>query len=56
MSREVTNELVELVDEGLLDAYVVLRACLAYMSEDEVADMASCNELYDDEDEEEDED
>jgi hypothetical protein len=55
MSRETTNKLLEMVDEGLLDARTLALACLKYMSEDEVEDMAHANEFLEDE-EAEDED
>ena len=49
--RHTTNKLLEMVDCGLLDPDTVLRACLSYMSEDEVADLARVNDFYlDDED------
>ena len=55
--REATNRILELVEEGLLDRDTVIMACLKYMSEDDVADMAHANEFFLDEDEdEEDED
>lgn len=38
--RQKTNELLDLVDEGALDAKTVLMAALSYMSEANVADMA----------------
>ena len=47
--RKVTNQLIDLVDEGLLDWEIIARACLSYMSEDHVADMANDNYLIDDE-------
>lgn len=57
MTREVTNKLLELVEEGIINKDTLIMACLKYMSEDEVADMAHVNELLNDEDEdEEDED
>ena len=42
------------MDEGALDPRVLAEACLSYMSEADVADMARVNELLteDDEDEE----
>lgn len=43
------------MEEGVLDPEVVLRACLVYMSEDQVVDMAT-GEGFLDEDEIEDED
>ena len=55
MTREITNLLIENVEEGLLDWEAIARAALSYMSEDEVADMARANELLPyDEDEYED--
>lgn len=45
MSRECTNQILEMVDEGLLDARSVLLAALVYMSEDEVRDMARANDI-----------
>ena len=44
-TRKVTNQILELVDEGVLDPQTVLEACLSYMSEADVADMARSNEL-----------
>lgn len=52
--REATNRILELVEEGMLDRDTVIMACLKYMSEDEVADMAHANEFFLDEDEDED--
>ena len=53
--REATNRILELVEEGMLDRDAVIMACLKYMSEDDVSDMAHANEFFLDEDEEEDE-
>lgn len=53
-TRKVTNQLLDMVAEGVLDPQVVLEACLSYMSEASVADMAHCNELIVEEEEEED--
>jgi len=55
-TRKVTNQLLELVEDGILDPQAVMEACLTYMSEDDVADMAHCNELILEEEEEEEED
>jgi hypothetical protein len=55
MVRKVTNELLDLIGEGVLDADTVVMACLKYMSEDEVADMARINGLLEDFEDEEDE-
>ncbi len=57
VSRKVTNELIELVEDGVLKWESIARAALSYMSEDDVADMAHINELLpEDEDEEDDDD
>ena len=45
MAREQTNELLEMIDEGLLDAKHVVTMCLKYMSEDEVSDMMVLNDI-----------
>jgi hypothetical protein len=46
MSRQATNRILEMVECGLLDKDQVILACLKYMSEDEVADMAHANEFF----------
>jgi len=46
-TRKVTNHLIESVYEGQLEWEQLARACLSYLSEDQVADMADCNELLD---------
>ena len=38
--RKITNQLLSMVEEGLLDRDTLIRACLDYMSEADVADMA----------------
>ena len=50
-TRKVTCQLLEMVDEGVIDPKVLLEACLNYMSESEVADMARINEFLEDEEE-----
>jgi hypothetical protein len=56
ISREYTNKILEAVEEGLLNRDTVIMACLKYMSEDDVRDMAEANEFFPfDEDEDEDE-
>lgn len=45
MTREMTNKLLELVDNDLIDKDYVIRACVGYMSEDEVADMCASNDI-----------
>ena len=53
--REATEKLIDLAEEGALSWETIARAALQYMSEDEVADMAQCNEFIDDEFEDEEE-
>lgn len=38
--RKITNQLLEMVEEGSIDRDTLIRACLDYMSEADVADMA----------------
>lgn len=47
MSRQVTNRLVELMDEGVLSYEQIALMCLQHMSEDDVSDMVEANELTD---------
>lgn len=54
--RKATNKVIEMAEAGVLSWETIARAALQYMSEDEVADMAQCNEFIEDEDEEEEED
>jgi len=53
VTRQNTERILEMVEDGILDRDTVIMACLKYMSEDEVADMAHANEFFygDDEDE-----
>jgi len=51
-TRKVTCQLLEMVDEGVIDPKVLLEACLSYMSESDVADMARINDFLEDEEEE----
>ena len=44
--RKATDQILEMVEEGILDKDIVIMACLKYMSEDDVADMAHCNEFF----------
>lgn len=55
MSREVTNQIYDMIEEGILDKDSVIIACLKYMSEDEVADMAHSNGFLDNVEDEDDE-
>lgn len=54
-TREVTNKILEAIEDGILNRDMVIMACLKYMSEDEVADMADANEFFFYEEEEEEE-
>jgi hypothetical protein len=52
--REFTSKLIAMMDEGLISAEAVAEMALAYMSEDDVADMMRANDiLLDEEDEDE---
>ena len=52
--REYTSKLIAMMDEGLITAEFVAEMALAYMSEDDVADMMRANDiLLDEEDEDE---
>ena len=53
MVRKYTNLVLEMVDEGILDKDVVIMACLKYMSEAEVRDMAEANGFVPEDEEEE---
>ena len=52
--RSVTNKVIKLAENGILDWETIARECLQNMSEDDVADMASTCEWLDDEDDEDD--
>lgn len=52
-SRQNTNKLLELIDEGLLDPTEVLSAALNWHSDCDVGEMAIANEFFIDEEEEE---
>jgi hypothetical protein len=53
--RRQTNRLWEMMDNGEIDARAVAEMALAYMSEDDVADMMRSNDILDEaEDEDED--
>ena len=55
MTREYTNKILEMVEEGILDRDNVIMACVKYMSEDDVKDMMHTNEFIQDEEETEEE-
>ena len=56
MTRQATDKILDMVEEGILDRDTVIMSCLKYMSEDDVADMAHSNEFFINEEEEDDED
>jgi len=47
MMREQTTKLLAMMDEGLIRAETIVEMCLAYMSEDDVADMMRSNDIVD---------
>ena len=49
--REATTRLLDMMDEGLISAQAVAEMALAYMSEDDVADMMRANDILDEEEE-----
>jgi hypothetical protein len=51
MARQYTNQLLEMVDDGIIDPQSVLNMCLKYMPEDEVREMMEMNELLEEEEE-----
>ena len=53
-SREYTNKILDAVEAELLDKDMVIMACLKYMSEQQVKDMAEANEFFMDKEEDED--
>jgi hypothetical protein len=53
MTRQATNKLLEMIDEGIINPLTALEAALCYMSEDDVADMCRCNDFFQEEEEEE---
>jgi hypothetical protein len=46
--HEVTNKIIELMDDNNISAYELARACLSYMSEADVIDMAYTEGFVDD--------
>ncbi len=54
MARKFTNQLLEMVEEGILNKDTLILACLNYMSESDVQDMAECNNFIVDEEDGED--
>jgi hypothetical protein len=52
--RTQTIKLLDMMDEGLISAQAIAEMALAYMSEDDVADMMRANDILDEEDDEDD--
>ncbi len=52
--REMTSKLIAMMDDGLISAEAVAEMALAYMSEDDVADMMRANDILLDEEDEDD--
>ena len=52
--REMTSKLLAMMDEGLISAEAVAEMALAYMSEDDVADMMRSNDILLEEEDEDD--
>ena len=50
MPRKNTNLLLEMVSDGTLDKDALIQACLMWMSEDEVTEMAQRNEFLESDD------
>ena len=50
-SRQTTNRVIEMAEDGMLLWEQIARDCLNYMSEAEVADMANDNDYFEYEDE-----
>ena len=46
MTRQATDKILEMVEQGILDKDTDIMSCLKYMSEDDVADMAHSNEFF----------
>ena len=45
-TRQYTEAFLEMVQDGILDKDTVILACLKYMSDDEVRDMAEANGFF----------
>lgn len=52
MERKITNHILEMIDEQILDPKEIVLMCLKWMSEEDVKAMAKANELIDERDEE----
>ena len=45
-SRQATNKLIEMMEQGIIEPKTLAIACMCYMSESDVADMANINEYF----------
>jgi hypothetical protein len=54
-TRPETNRLIDMMDEGLIDARAVADMCLSWLSEHSVAEMMKANDLVEQEEEDWDE-
>ena len=50
LARPNTRKLLDMMEQGTLDPLVVAKACLDFMSEDEVTDMAHAEEFIEEDD------
>ena len=53
--RKQTSKLMDIMEDGMISAQAVADMCLAYMSEDDVADMMRDNDIIEEEEEAEEE-
>lgn len=51
-SRKATTRLLDMMDEGAIDPRILVEMALSWMSEADVAEMASRNDLFETEEEE----
>lgn len=56
MTRTFTNQLLQMIEDGMLDRDTVIMACVKFMSEADVQDMMESNEFVPEQFEDEDED
>lgn len=46
IGREATTKIIQMIDEGTLTPDSAVTACLSYMSESDVLDMAESNDFF----------
>ncbi len=54
-TRPATNRLIDMMDEGMIDARAVADMCLSWLSEHDVAEMMKANDIIEQDEDEEDE-